>query len=105
MNTKARANLVQLIGAKALAAVEEFERDLPPGLAARFEHLVWTIDQGTADQCHVEEERVRALMRDHLAGGVWLELLRCHCEGSGDLGCCEHPGTPEQRLREDAGGR
>jgi hypothetical protein len=105
MNTKARANLVQVIGAKALAAVEEFERALPPGLAARFEHLVWTIDQGTADQCHAEENRVLAMVRAHLASGIWLDVLWFHCEGSGAPRRCEHYGTPEQRLREVPGGR
>jgi hypothetical protein len=30
---------------------------------------------------------------------VWLDVLREHCLGD-DATCCEHPGTPDQRLRE-----
>ena len=100
MNTENRVTLVQAIGANALAAVEAFERDLPPGLGARFAQLVWAIDQGTADQCHVEQERILALMRAHLVSGQWLDVLRAHCEGA-DEGCCDEPGTPRQRLREE----
>jgi hypothetical protein len=93
MDTETRGHFLQLVGADALAAA-----DLPPTLVAPFEALLWTIDQGTADQSRAEQRRVDALVRAHLASGDWLGLLLDHCGGWG-WPCCTDVGEPEQRLR------
>jgi hypothetical protein len=99
MHPNTAVTLLRLMGPAAWADARAFARDLPPALAQRFERLLFAIDQGTADGCRAEAARVHALMVDHLRTGVWLDVLREHCLGD-DATCCEHPGTPDQRLRE-----
>lgn len=96
------AHVEQAIGPRARADVDAFAAQLPPALLAPFQQLVWTIDQGTADQCRAEQRRVDALVRAHLATGAWYDLLLDHCGGNGRT-CCEHVGQPEQRFLAEGG--
>jgi hypothetical protein len=100
MDPENRGHLAQAIGPDALTAAEAFAADLPPALVAPFEHLVWTIDQGTADQCRVAERLVETLLRQHLVSGAWFDVLLAHCTGAG-WDCCEAPATPQQRLKPE----
>jgi hypothetical protein len=102
MDSATRGHFLQLLGTDALAAAEAFAADLPPALVAPFEALLWTLDQGTADQCHTEQRRVDTLIRAHLTTGAWYGLLLDHC-GARGWTCCEHVDQPEQRLLPEGG--
>lgn len=104
MDPETRGHLLQAIGPKALTEAEAFAQQLPPALVVPFETLLWTLDQGTADQCRTAERLVETLLRQHLVSGAWFDVLLAHCTGGG-WDCCADAGTPRQRLRAEGEAR